>query len=72
MIRSVQELQDYVTHICLYLQITVEDIKHMKKQTLYKFGVGSFEDAEIILQHAKQGNDFRPRSLSENSKSKFE
>lgn len=72
MIRSVQELQVYVTHICLHLQITVEDIKHMKKQTLYKFGVSSFEDAEIILQHARQGNVFRPRSLSENSKSKFE
>ena len=26
----------------------------MKKQTLYKFGVSTFEDAEIILQHARQ------------------
>ena len=44
----------------------------MKKQTLYKFGVSTFEDAEIILQHARQDSVFRSRSLSDNSKREFD
>lgn len=44
----------------------------MSKQTLYKFGVETFEDAKIILEHAKRGKTIRPRaSSSGNTKSKF-
>jgi len=58
--------------ITYFLQIIAEDISHMSKQTLYKFGVETFEDAKIILEHAKRGKTIRPRSSSSgNTKSKF-
>ena len=58
--------------VVISLKVTVEDLSHMSKQTLYTFGVESFDDAKIILRHAKQGNAVRPRSSSSgNTKSKL-
>ena len=74
--RAGQEQVEACTHsiavIAYFLQITAEDISHMSKQTLYKFGIETFEDAKIILEHAKRGKTVRPRtSSSGNTKSKF-
>ena len=47
------------------IQITVEDIAHMNKKDLYDYGVKTFSDAKLILQHARNHGLVRQRSGSQ-------
>ena len=37
----------------MIIQITVEDLAHMNKKDLYEYGIQTFSDAKLILQHAR-------------------
>ena len=54
----------------MIIQITVEDLAHMNKKDLYDYGIQTFSDAKLILQHARNhGQLLRQRSGSQGNRS---